>query len=450
MLCVGLGILVAAFGGHAEGRWQGWKIAGAMASAFLLFLILQETIPKVLPTLRGQLGGTKAFKQVAIWGTGPLFVTQRQNNGDFEFAVFPDDIENSSKLLINVTTFDGKEFTIDCVPPDLLGAHLGELKRMQIALRRTAKDDEWFVYDATNKRFGTFNSSDCVTSPPNASPGKAAALEKSNPILAVFAPAHGSVPDWFSVRKAFAQAQQDSKSNTSDAARKDLTTTLGGLNSEDPNVRIWARTQLSNTSNKDDFKLVVDTWNVGESSYRDDLGRLVAWNTSIKKDPATGTTLLSVLGSDKTDDKIKYVIGLTGYPDLTMRSQATTLVGQLLLASTTKSDQSPAAPATDVTQVQGAKAFWKKYLDTLRTPSPEVPEKGGARFIGTTMTYNNLVALDGVACQITDESRKGEIINTLLSFDTNNDPQSDLSAKSKTLAKKILLNINGGCLVPPR
>lgn len=435
MMCAGLGIVLAAFGSHVEGTWHNWRVAGAAGGALVLFLAQYETMPKVLPTLRGELYGTNAFQSVAMWGTGPLFVSRRRTEGNFEFAIFPDDIEHSSELMINVTKAPGSEFYIYCIPTELIGTHLGEMASMGLTLRASPSDGTVRVYDRNNKPYGKFNDDDCDASPTSAASGKAAAAK---PLWKAASRDDAGRRDWIvgalGIPGALAQTLKPWDDKSGDAHGADIVKVIGELNSGDPNVRIWARKQLSSASDPSDFKELGDTWDVASSSYLDDLGRLVAWNNSAKTDAKAGTKILSTLD----DEKLKYVLDLTGHPDLTMRTQATSLVGKLLLTSATPGDATP----------DRSDAFWRDYLAALRTAGQAAPEKGGAKFLAENKVYNNLVALDGVACQMPKNDKKADIAAALTSYKTNNSSTQDLDVKSKTLADKILLEIDGKCPSP--
>ena len=164
ILCVGLAIVLAAFGSRFAGKWRDFSVAGGIAGALILFVLQYETLPRVIPAVRGELRGTQTFQQVAMYGGSiPIFVSRRKTKGDFEFAVFPDDIEHADEIYINVTTPKGTEFYIYCVSPELFKSHFGDLASMGLAIRSDREDGPWYLYDSKNMKYGRFDNHDCAS-----------------------------------------------------------------------------------------------------------------------------------------------------------------------------------------------------------------------------------------------------------------------------------------------
>ena len=147
ILCVGLAIVLAALGSRAAGTWKSYTVAGAIAGAIILYGVQYETLPTVIPAARGELRGTNLFAEVTMWGSGPMFVARRKEKGDFEFAVFTNDLDHTNVVSLNVTKNDGTEFTINCIATDIIRSHFGQLTSFGLALRSSKPEGPWFVYD---------------------------------------------------------------------------------------------------------------------------------------------------------------------------------------------------------------------------------------------------------------------------------------------------------------
>ncbi len=75
-ICVGFGLVLAAFGAKIAGTWAGWSVTGAGAMAVLLFLVLQQYTPNEEPAvMKGEISGD--FSHVAdirIIDEEPLYI----------------------------------------------------------------------------------------------------------------------------------------------------------------------------------------------------------------------------------------------------------------------------------------------------------------------------------------------------------------------------------------
>ncbi len=121
--------------------------------------------------------------------------------------------------------------------------------------------------------------------------------------------------DWVSIA-AFAQPR----------AIGDIAKIIGLLESEDGDQRDRARDQLASLRGADAYKTMAESWTIETSSYRADLGRLVAWSTAIDQNKETAVALAAAL----TPAQLRYLVQLTGQGDITLRQVATEVLHQLL------------------------------------------------------------------------------------------------------------------------
>jgi hypothetical protein len=104
---------------------------------------------------------------------------------------------------------------------------------------------------------------------------------------------------------------------------------IAALDSDNSDQRQAARVGLSKQNQISALRTAVAAWDIQKSSYRQDLGLLVAWTEAIHEDHETGIRLLESLSAEQ----VTYMLALAGHPDLTMRVNATQLIGLLLEAS---------------------------------------------------------------------------------------------------------------------
>ena len=141
------------------------------------------------------------------------------------------------------------------------------------------------------------------------------------------------------------------------------------------------------------LQFLANSWNPRESSYREDLGFLVAWNSAIKTDKSVAPKLLDALDTDKT----KYLLALSGYPDQTMRWQA----GSLLVSL---------AQAPPSEQGQKSQDFFEQVLETVQDPQEVIqsPSKG-ISYSTNLIGYAGLSAVKSVGCSTLDDSKQRKI-----------------------------------------
>ena len=477
ILCAGLAVVLAAFGSLATGTWKSFTVTGGIAGAIILYLLQYETLPKVVPTLRGEFRGTSPFSQVTMWGSGPMFVSRRKFKGDFEFAIFPDDLDHTNEVSVNVTTAKGTEFTINCVKPEVFANHFGEAAPLGLALRGQNEDGPWLIFDSKNTSYGRFDNDDCDAQQTGVhSIYQSSTPENSRSII-------GVLLQYIAVDSAIAQVtppQPSDKSKDRDVA--DIKAILEGLNSDDSNVRIGSRIQLSQRTSWADLAITESNWNIVSGSYRDDLGRLIAWNDAVKRDQSAGSRLIRTLGKDK----IEHVIYLTGHQDITMRIAATAFLSKLLadtagiewinsgpktygdggkltpqpplqitpkeggtdenIVASYKSDVSKVGLGdTDKLIKEGADKLWSTYLDVLSMTDDVQTTQIKPEFVRDTgvMAYNQLVALASVACRIPPGAGVSSVVQVLDEVDWEAAPTGGRSGSTRQLADQVKSKIEG-------
>lgn len=109
-ICVGFGLVLAAFGSKAGGAWAGWSATGAGAMAIILFLLLiQIGPPPTIDIVRGRLEGD--FSKVAdlrIIDEDPLYVYRDRATSTVKFLMLEKKLR-SSRLRIQVDTTESGE-----------------------------------------------------------------------------------------------------------------------------------------------------------------------------------------------------------------------------------------------------------------------------------------------------------------------------------------------------
>src|SRR5262249_55518876 len=130
---------------------------------------------------------------------------------------------------------------------------------------------------------------------------------------------------------------------------------------------------------------------VAKSSYRADLGRLVAWVLAIRRSLAAAAGLANALSLRQ----IGYVVSLTGYGDSTMRVNATEVLSWLL-----QSTGLLAGPRSDQTE-----AILNEAERALSGPEAFGSSRPGSNFDYYNMAYNTIVALDDAKCDMRRETR---------------------------------------------
>jgi hypothetical protein len=102
-LCVGFGIVLAAFGSRAAGNYGGFAVVGAGGLAVVLFVLLEHYLPQSLYK-RGAVSGD--FSKVAdlrIVDEDPLYSRRDRTTGQIRFIIL-DDKFKTAQVLIQVDT----------------------------------------------------------------------------------------------------------------------------------------------------------------------------------------------------------------------------------------------------------------------------------------------------------------------------------------------------------
>lgn len=113
-ICVGFGLVLAAFGAKVAGNWAGWSVTGAGAMAVVLFLMLQQFTPPGTPALfKGEISGD--FSHVAdirIIDDEPLYIYKDAMVRRIKFLGLGTSLQ-STQMRMQVDTIEkeaGKEY----------------------------------------------------------------------------------------------------------------------------------------------------------------------------------------------------------------------------------------------------------------------------------------------------------------------------------------------------
>lgn len=219
-ICVGFGLVLAAFGAKVSGSWAGWSVTGAGAMAVLLFLVLQYYSPSGVPQfLKGEIGGD--FSRVAelrLIDDEPMYLYRDMQVRRIKFLGMEKALK-SSRMRVQVDTTEkepGKEFF----------EMTGDTKAI-VASFEEGRPIQWkFDYGSRQVKDGDkviFSEPDTIA-----------------PLASLSADKTGSTAFWsFFTRAAYAQALPPSVS------REQVVTSLEGLQSDDTFVRRNARDLLA-------------------------------------------------------------------------------------------------------------------------------------------------------------------------------------------------------------
>ena len=392
--------------GELDGCWRG---CGSPDALYLQYELRPTDTQRFL---RGELDGTAGFSQITLWAHGPMFVTQQKPGLNFRFSVFDDDIQAESQFQITLVKPkpDDTETTIKCLDTALLKKDLG---KSQIVLWTVKPDSQGNLqlFDEENSPHGQV-SDQC--DPANSVPIHPALRDNSGDLMRALARLEGEVLEYL-VPSVNAQ-----NASPFHATIQDL---IAALNSENSDQRQAARIGLSEQNGIAALRTMAAAWDITKSSYRLDLGLLVAWTEAIHtKDRGTAVRLLETLSAGQ----VAHLLVLAGHHDQTMRDNATALIALML-----KATGSPA----NLAKVESDR-FLNIILDVLR--HPQAPSGVDTETTShQTIVYNTLVAIDFAQCGLVPSARQ-EVQQTLSSFRPDGLSRTDpMRAKISTLAASI-------------
>lgn len=355
-VCVGFGITLAVFGSQANGKFLHFNLVGSGATAVALYLLLYYLpIHPFESYVRGKIGGTGMLESVAGKAREDFFVGRASKNDDYKFIIFEDEI-GSPQLYFLFQFSKDNDIYIGCIDSSLFGSRMGEDREVALTLEPDGNEGKYALIDnETNQPIGRFNERRCSSAPGEAPPK--------------------DVTFDFLSMKAYAA---DESAIISDA--------LARLDSDDASQRDDARTQLAGLTLPESYTAVARSWHIEDSSYRQDLGRLVAWSEAIKLDRKNAVYIAQSL----SPEQLSYLVQLTGQGDITLRQQATEVLHRLLETTSWPSGPPPLT----------AQAIVKAVTDLLHNPKLAPISKPGVDFRPDNRLYNTIVAIGFTDCNI--------------------------------------------------
>lgn len=365
-LCVGFGITLAVFGANAKGAFMNLNVVGGGALAVALYLLIYNyPMPLAEAYARGRIENSAEMSGVAGTARQKFLVGRPQRTADYQFVIFEREVESPYiKFLFQTGSgADGAEFYISCIDSALVRSAMHGNEELVLSLE---KDGEIYrlVDNRSGRQVGTPNRPICD--------------EPGSP-----RPADSPV-GWLDVLSMAAYAKDEAPA---------LAELFASLESDDPAEREAARVELSELEDPAAVAAIAQSWDVRRSSYRADLGRLVAWSGLIERDRALAvviTTSLSV-------DQLGYLARLTGQGDITLRRYATEVFHRLL--ETTSWSGGPSQ--------QREQELVDAVAAVLQSRIPAASGKSGVAYSRDTNVYNMVVAVWFAECNLGKTARAG-------------------------------------------
>jgi hypothetical protein len=391
-MCIGFGLVLAAFGTRAAGTWQTWSVAGSGGIAIVLFLLLQALPSTQSDTplfVRGNLHGTNDANSVRMFAAQFLLVGRSSPSEHFRFIAFPEDLDSKSFYVFIVDDKDPTmhENYIGCISVDLLKSRMKSGGSINLTVQKDSEKKLYRLKDnLDDKEYGEFGSPNCREQRGNHP--KAARTRPSTQF------ATNDAASWFgSMFSIQARAGKMPKAKSPGVSQL-----IQDLESDSTDVRASARDDLGDRTDASSLALMTSTWEIQKSSYRADLGRLVAWTNAIRDNRDAAPLIAGAL----SPDQLAYVVQLTGHPDKTMRYNATEVLSWML-----QSTGWATAPAPDK-----SKAIVDEIVNVFSGPKSIKITKPGTDFDFSNTAFNTLVALDDAKCVLNADTRQS--ISTVL------------------------------------
>jgi hypothetical protein len=349
--------------------------------------------------VRGQLFGSNELQDVRIFAGNALLVGRPHNivgrphnTEHFRSVAFPEDLKGDHFYIQLVEKNGGEEY-IGCINVDLIRKRMRRTEVVDLSLENDLTTHEWNLRDNVDRQvYGDWGSPGCG-GPRRTSPPLDVSELAPSPVPEI---AQNWLKRWDQVLVRSALA------DTPATPTPTIQELLSALEADNTEARGAARDQLSRLRDAGSYQAMTGSWNVSESSYRADLGRLVAWVSAIRQNREVAVRLAEAL----TADEIDYIVRLTGYPDKTVRFNATEITSWLL-QSTGWSSGTQAARADTIIQV---------ISGIFATPEGITFRKQGIDIDSSNMYYNTLIAIDDAKCALKVESRR-QISDALTQFE---------------------------------
>ena len=378
LICVGFGIVLAAFGSRAHGLFFGANVVGAGATAIVLYLLLYNfPIRYVDSYARGTIEKTSNLQSIVGTGRREFFVGKRGLNDDFRFIVFEKDVDGpySSFSMTMPKDKNGidSEISFNCIDSSIFRRAIHNYSDIVFRLRLDKYRSSYQLIDtSTSRPVGRINDYAC-------------GAQSSGPM------GHAAgLLDFLSV-----PAMAGDLSSTGPEA---ISKSIELLDSEDASLRNLARQQLGKATDPAEYQIIAKTWDITKSTYREDLGRLIAWSAAIGRDRANAVRIAESL----SPAQLEYLVQLTGQSDYTTRQISTELLHRLL--ETTSWPAGPSKPKQN--------DIVKSTLDGVLGKKNLVISKENFDISGGNVVYNSVVALDFASCAI-DRTYASYIVDVL-------------------------------------
>ncbi|MEM8811894.1 MAG: hypothetical protein AAGF59_04690 [Pseudomonadota bacterium] len=403
-VCVGFGIALAAFGTRIGGKFMSFNVVGGGATAIALYLLLvtyQIAPVSVDKFLEGEIIQTGHLINVRGRAKSTFLTGRRTGTGDFRFIVFEDEIGDGFVRF----NFDfpedeegsPREIFFNCIDTAHFKKAIESGTPLSLALEKVEGDVFQLFDTSAAVAIGQMNVLTCRPS-------------ESGPDIS----REVGFLDWLSP-PAHAQANP-----------ADIRKLIRDLESADGYRRDVARDKLAGLRGAEAYRAVTGSWTIANSSYRADLGRLVAWSSAIDRQRANAVTLAEALSRPQ----IHYLVQLTGHGDITMRQFATEILHRLL--ETTGWPNGP--------NQARAKEIVGATLAGFGTSAPPPVRKKGAKFSQGNQLYNTVVAIRFTECNI-GEAYRTPVIGSLQGFTQRHRSNRNLQ-RTVTEAGKVLATLN--------
>ncbi|MGE3709467.1 MAG: HEAT repeat domain-containing protein [Hyphomicrobiaceae bacterium] len=385
VLACGIATVFAGIGSTASIKYKAWSATGAAAIAIILFQVMKPD-PAQDQYVRGQIEGTEKFLALYMRGSKPFLAGRIGKDAPFEYVAYRDEL-NSDTLVVTgeLASVDvSRDITIGCIPIGLLKNALSS-KRANFRLTFNKNGEIWQFWN-NDGHYGEFGSSTCSSKAPKAATLVSPGSTHAGIMSALIPPAYAKQPSG-------------------------VPRLVAALRSDNLSERSAAREALSRLKTSDEFKELAEAWDIKKSDYRTDLGVLFSWVNAIRTDRAVAPKILTSLDPEQ----IEYVVGLTGYPDKTIRINATEALSWFL-----QSTGWPGAPPSEQKTRELVTAIQKVFRSSEAVKELPAWRKFAAsrtdELNPNNILYNTLYSLEDARCQINPVSLK-ELQKTVKDFE---------------------------------
>lgn len=395
MVCVGFGLVLAAFGARAAGTWRSWSLAGSAAITVVLYLLLalnpSKPPPAAAPFVYGHIEGTEAMQDVEVKGQNSFLVGRVAPQGHWQFFAREQWL-TGDYFSIRAKPADGVQpnpIYVGCLKLSLLREKLGSADGVDLTLTTDASDasgQQWIlVKTGQQEPLGVFGNPNCPVSGKHAIQASSLARAAVD-LLVAPAVAAETLPD---LKRLFADLNSDSL--TIQGAAQDSVARLRGPENIEAVVNKW----------KEDF------WN-----EKLDTALLVAWVSGIRQTRDVVVPIADAL----SHDQIEHIVQLTGSRDRTTRYNAAELLSWLL-----QSTAWPNPPARDKVS-----SIFNAALEPFSESREGGGDPGHSGIERGNVAFNTLVALQDAKCDLRPADRD-RAVSVLSSFEVSQRAQAGMA-----------------------